>query len=232
MLSCLKFDPRVRVKTIIRHLRQLVVSNTLCQMRVVGLIAVPFLRIFALITLDAGLPLQGSCSLFSPDRAYWIDVLVGDNTFSNILSVMKTPQVGFLNFDIEQVSPLPPQEILAYYGNGEYELQSHLALGYKVSYFLEYLSTLNRNIPFFEEQHLTALVRGPLGATTHLGASSYAALSIVCAHSLRVLSGMRSKQSEQYLQGTLRTLPYLLSEPPNATAIGALLSTVCLCLFQ
>ncbi|KAL6402735.1 Zn2/Cys6 DNA-binding protein [Ilyonectria robusta] len=152
-------------------------------------------------------PLEGSCSILSQQSALWVDTIVGDNSFSQVLQHVEGSQnFPTLHFDASHMDPLPPQNVI----------NDCLA---------DFLHPLNQNICLFPEEHLIALAQnGPI-ATACPVASRYAALSIVCAVSLRAMSGMRNEQSEKLLQNTLKTLPYIITDTPDIIAIGICLST-------
>lgn len=79
----------------------------------------------------------------------------------------------------------------------------------------------------FEEDKLIALAQYGPGTTTSPEVNWYAALSIVSALALRIMSGMRNDQSEDFLQTTIKILPHIITEEPDDIAIGVCLSTVC-----
>ncbi|KAH7140222.1 hypothetical protein B0J13DRAFT_62510 [Dactylonectria estremocensis] len=159
------------------------------------------------LSTQLGFSLEGSCSILSQQSALWIDALVGDNSFSQVLQHTEGSQnFPTLHFDASQMDPLPPQDVI----------EECLA---------DFLSPLNGNMCFFSEEHLVALARNDPIATECPVASRYAALSIVCAVSLRTMSGMRNEQSERLLQNTLKTLPYITTDEPDITAIGICLLT-------
>ncbi|KAH7166438.1 hypothetical protein EDB81DRAFT_712981 [Dactylonectria macrodidyma] len=159
------------------------------------------------LSTQLGFSFEGSCSILSQQSAVWIDALVGDNSFSQILQHAEGSQnFPTLHFDAGQMDPLPPQDVI----------DQCLA---------DFLHPLNENMCFFLVEHLVSLAQnGPI-ATACPVASRYAALSIVCAVSLRTISGMRNEHSERLLQNTLKTLPYIITDEPDITAIGVCLAT-------
>lgn len=58
-------------------------------------------------------PLEGSCSILSQQSALWVDTIVGDNSFSQVLQHVEGSQnFPTLHFDASHMDPLPPQNVI------------------------------------------------------------------------------------------------------------------------
>lgn len=65
--------------------------------------------------------LTGSCSILSPEGIRWINALVGDESFSSLLSGLKIPRKAPLgNFEGRVNHPLPSNDMIktCFKGNG------------------------------------------------------------------------------------------------------------------
>lgn len=151
---------------------------------------------------------KDSCPILSQQTATWFDTLVGHDNFTQMLRRMEGSQnPPASQFDLTLMDPLPSESIMK-------------------NFLKFFLRPLNQDVCLFEEDKLIALAQYGPGTTTSPEVNWYAALSIVSALALRIMSGMRNDQSEDFLQTTIKILPHIITEEPDDIAIGVCLSTV------
>lgn len=148
----------------------------------------------------------GSCSILSPEGIRWINALVGDESFSLLLSHLKIPRnppTG--SFEGRVDHPLPPHDMVT-------------------ACFEEFSTTYNRCLHFFEDDYMTEILQRHLQGQPFLDATSYAALNMIVAHSLRKFHNMRAIEAEKYFDNAMNILSIMIMQRPNKNTIATILS--------
>ncbi|TVY36767.1 Fusaridione A cluster transcription factor [Lachnellula subtilissima] len=159
-------------------------------------------------------------SIFSRSGAQHVDHIIGDQSFSQMLSTWK-PIKRFrqADFDTSVRHPLPPPEILILI----------------LSFYAEFFGTLNVDLVVFDEDTILNGVQAYSNGDSHPGNAHYAAVNIILAHISRVSPEISrlvgAGKPDKYLYNAMSVMPSLLLQQPNELSIGALLSMVMYFLF-
>ncbi|CAG8972156.1 hypothetical protein HYALB_00009704 [Hymenoscyphus albidus] len=161
---------------------------------------------------------KGPCSLFSPKGMEWVNAMVGDGSFSQMLCNFKsTRRPRELEFDLANRHPLPPPEIL-------------------FACVTSYLSTLNRDMILFQDYVIMDGLREYLAGKAPHGNGWYVAINIIVAHAHRneptLIGRQPVEDSDKFLYNVLAMLPSIILTPVNELTVGALLSTVLYFMFN
>ncbi|OGM48060.1 hypothetical protein ABOM_002887 [Aspergillus bombycis] len=147
----------------------------------------------------------GSCAILSPDGIRWIDALVGDDSFSSLLSGLKIPRkVPLGKFEGRVNHPLPPNDMIT-------------------ACVKDFTATYNSSIHLFEDDYLAEILQRHLNGQSFLDATSYAALNIVLAHSLGKFDNMRHDEAEKCFENSFSILPAMILQSPNKASIATML---------
>ncbi|TVY46242.1 Fusaridione A cluster transcription factor [Lachnellula occidentalis] len=156
-------------------------------------------------------------SIFSPSGAQHVNHLVGDQSFSQMLSTWKPLRKSRqADYDTSVRHPLPPQEIL-------------------IVCLKNFFGTLNADLIVFQEDVMMNGVQAYSNGDSHLSTAYYASINIILAHASRASPEISrlvgAESSDKYLYNAMSVIPSLLLQQPNEMSIGALLSMVMFFLF-
>ncbi|EIT78670.1 hypothetical protein AO1008_00207 [Aspergillus oryzae 100-8] len=147
----------------------------------------------------------GSCSILSPEGIRWINALVGDESFSSLLSGLKIPRKAPLgNFEGRVNHPLPSNDMIK-------------------TCFKDFATTFNNALHLFEDDYLDGILQRHLDGQSFLDATSYAAFNIVLAQSLRKFDNMRPDAAEKCFENAFSILPVMMMQSPNKASIATML---------
>ncbi|KAM5369036.1 hypothetical protein ACJZ2D_009239 [Fusarium nematophilum] len=163
----------------------------------------PYLARFKALTCQTA----ASCSIFIAKQMKCIDHLVGDDSFSRLSQGALVKRSAAENLGLGSAHALPLPDIM----DGCSRV---------------FLTSINKYFPFFQHRDIEAIFESYIQSAEGPSLSWYAALNMVCAHSLGLILGTQNERSEECLQNSLRAMPGLILEPPNAVMIGTLLSAV------
>ncbi|KAF4632083.1 hypothetical protein G7Y89_g6046 [Cudoniella acicularis] len=145
----------------------------------------------------------------------WVNVLVGDESFGQMLATLSTSKLRHLDFDMSVRHPLPPREIL-------------------YACMKCYFEKLNQDIRLFRQDKVMDAIEAYLAGTPHLGYGWYAAINIILAHAIRNEPEFKNLKNDcdKYLYNTISVIPNIILQPPEELCIGALLSSVLYFMFS
>ncbi|TVY16315.1 Fusaridione A cluster transcription factor fsdR [Lachnellula arida] len=149
-------------------------------------------------------------SIFSPSGAQHVNHLVGDESFSQMLSTWKPmKKLRQADFDTSARHPLPPQEIL-------------------IVCLKEFLGSLNTIYFIFQDEAIMNGVQAYSNGANRPGTAHYAAINMILAHTSRARPQIAALvgDCDKYLYNAMSDMPSLLLQQPNEISIGALVSMV------
>ncbi|KAH7148349.1 fungal-specific transcription factor domain-containing protein [Dactylonectria macrodidyma] len=153
---------------------------------------------------------EGACSMFSSKGMRKINSLVGDESFTNLLTRLKT-QPFHQTRDIFGLDPdysMPPMEAVS-------------------SCVDDYLKTLNHDVQLFQEDEVRFLLQSYFQHGEGLQPGSLMALYMIMAHATKKLKFTeRPEEYERFLAMAMKQIPAVLLKVPTPLEIGALLSMV------
>ncbi|KAJ5032935.1 uncharacterized protein L3040_009524 [Drepanopeziza brunnea f. sp. 'multigermtubi'] len=154
---------------------------------------------------------RGSIPLFTSRGTQWVDQLVGDSSFSNMVHDLKPPDsvlaqtMGLLT---------PPANLLPSHNLAETCLQGFFA-------------TINIETTIFQADMMFAALQNHQEGNKILETSYIAAINIVIAFQKHNCFQIKYKiDSDLFLQNALSLIPRLLIEGPDTMGVGALICIV------
>ncbi|EPE27670.1 Zn2/Cys6 DNA-binding protein [Glarea lozoyensis ATCC 20868] len=155
---------------------------------------------------------QGACSIFSRKGVEWVNLLVGDDSFGQMMSnfnpVRKTRDLQFM----ADRTPLPPNEVL-------------------IACAKTYFQQLNKDIHLFREEVIMGGLESYLAGNPNSSLGWYAAMNIMVAHCLRHETDITSMfdnkyHYDHYVYNAMSLIPTMMLSPVDEVSVGALLSIV------
>ncbi|TVY27994.1 Fusaridione A cluster transcription factor [Lachnellula hyalina] len=162
-------------------------------------------------------------SIFSRSGAQHVNHIIGDESFSQMLSTWK-PMKKIRQADFD-TSVCLPRRVPGY----------HINLQLILSFCAEFFGTINVDITVFQEDTILNGVQAYSNRASHPGTAHYAAVNMILAHTSRarpeIARLIGAGNSDNYLYNAMSVMPSLLLQQPNELSIGALLSMAMYFLF-